>query len=316
MLSSNVSRLSNSASVNRLCGRGYSTPAASVKSGEFTFSTEPLQYSQLLKLKKARFGAALDEFKQHHEAPIVQLHMEIRLQKLREAKKSQNRQATKAATLRRKDKRTKKADIAAMHTREFKLQEQLKELLNEDDVTVGQFVTGGHPQVQEMLQQKDMFENVRMPFDAFEAEAEGSDAWWSVGNLNAAFEPDRLKLAPGDRWHWEKTLPDEELRKIIAAEILSCELPLREDAQVIATGMDTINEEDFESQGQRLSPILATESTYLFYPIQAYSNHSSLAQGLLAHFSIHRKIHCHFLAFCASKFASFRHLFGPIPLFN
>lgn len=313
MLTSNVSRLGTSVSLPRLCGRGYSTQASTGKAGEFTFSTEPVQYSQLIKLKKARFGTALDEFKQAHEAPIVQLHMEIRLQKLREAKKSQNRQATKAANLRRKDKRTRKAEVAAMHTREFKLQEQLKELLNEDDVTVGQFVTGGHPQVQELLKQKDIFEDVSMPFDAFDAEAEGSDAWWSVGNLNASFEPDRLKLAPGDRWHWERTLPDEELRKIIAADILSCDLPLREDAQVIATGMDSVNEEDFESQGQRLSPLPATDSTYLFYPIQHNRSIHRWRKVSGLDFQYIEKLAPRFSRFLAFQF---HHTFDPILLFG
>lgn len=279
MLSSSVSRLSTSGPAQRVCGRGYSTPASSGKPVEFSFSTAPVQYSQLLKIKKERFGARLDEFKTAHEAPIVQLHAEIREQKLRESKKSQNRQATKAANLRRKDRRVRKAEIEAMHTREFKLQEQLRGLLNEDDVTIGQFMTGGHPQVQDLLNQKQMFENVRVPFDAFDAEAEGSDAWWSVGNLNASFEPDRLKLAPGERWHWEKTLPEEEQRKIIAADILSCGLPLREDAQVIATGMDIVNEEDFEEQGQRLSPLPTTASTYLFYLLRALSSQPNILEG-------------------------------------
>lgn len=220
----------------------------------------------------------MEEFKTAHEAPIVQLHAEIRQQKLREAKKVQNRHASKAAKLRRREKKTAKASIESLDTREFKLQEQLKDLLNEDDVTMGQFMTSGHVQVQEMLKEKEIFENVRMDFDAFEAEAKGSDSWWSVGNMNASFEPDRLKLAPGDRWHWEKSLPEEEFRKIIAADILSCDLPLREDAQVITTGMDSVNEEDFEAQGHRLSPLPSTESTYLFYTIQPFPSHSALVK--------------------------------------
>lgn len=261
MLAAKVAPVARNARAKKVCGRRYSTKAAPTKSQGLTFTTTQVKYSDMLKTKKARFGEHLHEFKAAHEAPIVEVYAQIRAEKQAAARKLRNRLASKEARLRRGDRRAEKAAIVAMDTREFKLQEQLHELLHEPDVTLGQFMVSGHPKVQALAEEMDIFENIHQPFDAFAEEAVHSDTWWPVGNLNSTFAPPRLKLAPSDRWHWEKSLPEDELRKIIAADILSSGLPLREDAKIIATGTDLLNEADFESQGIRLSPA-PNPSTY------------------------------------------------------
>jgi len=133
------------------------------------------------------------------------------------------------------------------------LQEQLQELLQESDLTLAQFMTSGDPRVKEMAQAGNIFENVRSRFEAFEAEAVESDRWWSLGHLTAGSPPDRIHLSAGDRWHWEKSLPESELNKIISSDILSCGLPLREDAKIVANSIEDLNMADFEAQGHNLS---------------------------------------------------------------
>jgi len=219
----------------------------------------------MLKIKKMRFGQSLEEFKTSHEQPIVQLHAEIRAHKSREQKKAQNREASKSSALRKRAKKVKKAEIAAMDTREFTLQEKLKDLLNEEDLTLAQFMTSGDPRVKEIHDQDDIFENVQMRFDAFDEEAVGSDKWFSVGNLNAAFEPSRFKQDPTERWLWEKHLPESEITKIISSDVLSCGLPLREDIRAVSTGLDSLNNDDFEEQGLRLSPAPSKSTQFLLY---------------------------------------------------
>lgn len=261
MLSATLSSLAKSSPAWSMGGRRYTTGAASSGQGELTFSAAPVRYSEMLKIKKQRFGRSLEEFKTAHEQPIVQLHAEIRAQKIREQKKLQNREASKSSTLRRRAKKAKKAEISAMDTREFTLQEKLKDLLQEDDLTLAQFMTSGHPKVKEIVEQDDIFENIQMRFDAFDEEAAGSDSWFSVGNLNAAFEPSRFKQDPTERWLWEKHLPDSELTKIISSDVLSCGLPLREDIRSVSTGLDSLNTDDFEQQGHRLSPAPSTSTS-------------------------------------------------------
>lgn len=212
----------------------------------------------MMRIKKERFGHSLDHFKTSHEAPIVKLHMEIRAAKKREAKKLQNKEAMKANAIRKREKAEKQKGVARMDVREFKLQDQLKGLLQEEDLSMAQFMTSGDPRVASWAKSGKVLDNLHMDFDAFEAEAVDSDSWWSMGSLNAEFLPSRLEHAPGERWHWEKHLPVAEWEKVISSEILSCGLPLREDMQLSANTLDPINESDFETQGARLSPVPTT----------------------------------------------------------
>jgi hypothetical protein len=207
----------------------------------------------MLKIKKRRFGECLHEFKTAYEAPLVKLHAEIRAKKLIATNKLRNRQAMKASALRRKEKALNALEKKEDDTLEFKLQEQLKDMLAEPDLTLAQFMTSGDPRVQEMAQHGNVFQYVKQRFPAFDAEAVMSDTWWPMGNLSAASPPARIKLDASERWLWEKALPEAELNKIISADILSCGLPLREDAKIVANEVEENNEADFEAQGFDLS---------------------------------------------------------------
>jgi hypothetical protein len=231
------------------------------------FSTAPFRYSDALRIKKERFGQILEQFKTEYEAPIVKLHAEIRVKKRKEAKALQNRESRRAANMRSKERNAKKAESVRMETREFKLQDQLKDLLLEGDLSLGQFMASGDPRVQEMVAKGDFLEDYRLNFDAFDAEAMYADKWWSTGNLNTTFVPERLKLTPGERWHWEKHLPDEEWTKLISSELLACGLPLREDLQPASNTLEPLNDVDFEAQSERLSPETASGT---FYDLHAF----------------------------------------------
>lgn len=259
-------------------GRRYTTVEGEKSGSSFTTSVSTVRYSEMLKIKKARFGQSLSEFKTQYEAPLVSLHAEIRAKKLRASKVLQNRQAMRASRLRQREKKALATERAEDGSKEFKLQEQLQELLQESDLTLAQFMTSGDPRVKEMAQAGNIFENVRSRFEAFEAEAVESDRWWSLGHLTAGSPPDRIHLSAGDRWHWEKSLPESELNKIISSDILSCGLPLREDAKIVANALEELNMADFEAQGHNLSyrPTERTSTHSLIFSTKACLHISSI----------------------------------------
>lgn len=263
MLASSLGPLTKAVRTLPADGRRWASSAAAKPESRLTFSTDKLRYTELVKIKKERFGQSLDEFKTAYEAPLVKLHAEIRQKKTREAKKLQNKLATRDLEARRREKKMSKESQESIDTREFRLQDQLKELLKEEELTLAQFITSGDPRVAEMVQKDNLVDDYRLNFDAFDAEAVESDSWWSHGNLNATLQPARLKLAPGERWHWEKQLPSGELDKIISSELLSCGLPIREDVKIVSGGLEPLNEEDFEGQGERLATGTNTGTPFL-----------------------------------------------------